>query len=116
MTQDAFHKTLELAADSFFLLPGSEYVTYFPASGAARRIWAVVFRPGAEPMDGLAGGQYEVNEVLVKNNSTDGIASDQVDTGGDKLEVATRSGKKPVTVRIIEILSQDAGMMKLKVI
>lgn len=113
---DSFDETLKLAADSFFLLPGAEYVTYFPITGASRRIQAVVKRPGPEQMDGLSGGQIEVMEVLVKNSSKNGIASDEVNTGGDKLEISLRDGKIPVkTPRITEILSQDAGMIKLKV-
>jgi len=101
MTQDAFDTTLELSADSFFLLPGAGYVTYFPATGEARKIQAVVNYPGPE--------------VLVKNSSSDGIASDEVDTGGDKIKMAPRDGKVPVLMRITRIISQDAGMMKLKV-
>ena len=102
MTQDAFDMTLELSAGSFFLLPGTEYVTYFPASGAARRMQAVIFRSGEA-------------EVLVKNSADGGIASTEVNTGGDKMELDLRAGKRPVTERITEIIDQDAGMMRLKV-
>ena len=111
---DAFDKTLELSADAFFLLPGAEYVTYFPASGDPRRIQAVVNRPGPERIAALGGGR-QVCEVLIKNSSSDGIASDQVDTGGDKIQMAARDGKVPVLMRITRIISQDAGMIKLKV-
>ena len=65
-------------------------------------------------MDDLSGGQREVVEVLVKNSSSDGIASTEVNTGGDELEVSQRDGRTPITMRIVEILSQDAGMLKLK--
>ena len=114
MTQDAFDTTLELSADSFFLLPGSVFVTYFPASGDPRRIQAVVDYPGPERIEELGGGS-EVSEVLVKNSGSDGIASSQVDTGGDKIKMAPRDGKVPVLMRITRIISQDAGMIKLKV-
>lgn len=112
---DAFDETLKLSADSFFLLPGAEYVTYFPASGASRKIQAIVDRIGAEQMDDLSGGQREVMEILVKNSSEDGIASNEVNTGGDKLQVGIRNGTRPVMARVVEILNQDAGMLKLKV-
>ena len=114
MTQDAFDTTLELSADSFFLLPGATYVTYFPASGLSRKIQAVINYPGSEKIAELGGGR-QVSEVLVKNSSSDGIASDEVDTGGDKLKMAPREGMVPVLMRITRIISQDAGMMKLKV-
>lgn len=111
---DAFDKTLEMSADSFFLLPDTEFVTYFPASGDSRRIQAVVNRLGPEQIEALGGGR-QVSEVLVKNSSTDGIASTEVDTGGDKIKMAPRAGSVPVMMRITKILSQDAGMIKLKV-
>jgi len=114
MTQDAFDTTLELSADSFFLLPGTGYVTYFPASGVSRRIQAVIERPGPERIAELGGGR-QVNEILVKNSGSDGIASGQVDTGGDKIKMAPREGMVPVLMRITKIISQDAGMTKLKV-
>jgi len=111
---DAFDKTLELSADAFFLLPGSEYVTYFPVSGASRKIRAVINRPGPERIEEIGGGR-EVSEVLVKNSGTGGIASTEVDTGGDKIKMEPRAGSVPVLMRITKILSQDAGMIKLKV-
>jgi len=114
MTQDAFDTTLKLSADSFFLLPDSEYVTYFPVSGDSRRIQAVVNRPGPERIAEIGGGR-EVGEVLVKNSSSDGIASTEVDTGGDKIKMGPRAGSVPVLLRITKIISQDAGMIKLKV-
>ena len=114
MTQDAFDTTLELSADSFFLLPGAGYVTYFPATGDPRRIQAVIDRPGPERTAELGGGRL-VNEVLVKNSGSDGIASTEVDTRGDKIQMAPRDGARPVLMRITRIISQDAGMIKIKV-
>lgn len=113
---DVFDKTLELSADSFFLLPGIETITYFPASGASREIKAVVNRTGPELPGDFSGGQRDSVEILVKNNSTDGIASTEIDTGGDKAQIGIRGNRRPILMRITEILSQDAGMMKLKVI
>jgi hypothetical protein len=83
---DTFDKTLKAAAESFFLLPGAETVTYFPAAGASRKIKAVISRAGPENMPGVEGGGLPAFEVLVKNHATAGIASDSVDTGGDKIE------------------------------
>jgi hypothetical protein len=91
------------------LLPGAETVTYFPRSGSSRQIRAVITRPGAEQMAGVAGGSAPQFEVLVKNDSASGIASDELDTGGDKVELAGRDGKKPEQVRLIELLNHDAG-------
>ena len=102
---DVFDDTLAAAAGSFFLLPGVETVTYFPVIGSARQISAVVTR--SEP------GRLPVINALVMNSETEGIASEDVDTGGDEIECAKRVGKKPKRLRITEVLNQDAGLMLL---
>ena len=102
---DVFDDTLASAAGSFFLLPGAETVTYYPAAGAGRQISAVITR--SEP------GRMPVINALVINNVTGGISSDEVDTGGDKIEVAKRVGEKPGLLRITEVINHDAGLMLL---
>ena len=111
---DPFDETLQLSADSFFLLPNTELITYFPAGGESRQIRAVVHRPGPEPIDGFAGVSRESVELLVKNHATEGILSSQLNTGGDKVEAGMRDSRRPVKLRIVEILGQDAGMLRLK--
>lgn len=111
---DIFDETLQSSADSFFLLPDAETITYIPKSGLSRQIRAVVNRPGPEQMDDIAGGSRPHHDVLVKNNAADGIASSEVDTGGDTLELGLRVNNRPVVVRITEIINQDAGMILLK--
>lgn len=111
---DIFDETLQSSADSFFLLTGTELITYVPKSGPSRQIKAVVYRPGPEQMDDVAGGSRPHHEVLVKNNAAGGIASSEVDTGGDKLELGLRVNNRPVVIRITGIINQDAGMMLLK--
>lgn len=112
---DAFDETLTASSDAFFQLPGAEYVTYVPASGSARRIRAVIYRPGPEQLAGRSGGSRPAVEVLVRNSSTAGIASTEIDTGGDKINVAANVNEKPETMRIVEVLNHDAGCVLLKV-
>lgn len=102
---DVFDDSLAASAGSFFLLPGAETVTYWPASGDSRQVSAVVTR--SEP------GRMPVINALVMNSSTEGIASDEVNTGGDKIECAKRVSEPPKLLRITEILNQDAGLMLL---
>lgn len=109
MPNDVFERTLKLASGSFFCLPGSCWVTYFPESGTARRIEAVIERPGPE-------GNREVVELLVKNDSSSGISTSEIDTGGDKVEVSQRTNKRPVQLRIVEVLHHDAAMLKIKLV
>lgn len=102
---DVFDDTLASAAGSFFLLPGAETVTYHPAFGDSRQISAVITR--SEP------GRMPVINALVINNVTGGISSEEVDTGGDKIECAKRVGEPPKMLRITEVLNHDAGLMLL---
>jgi len=110
---DVFDDTLSAAAESFFLLPGSETVTYYPALGDGRRITAVVSRGEPEGIPAVEGGSFQGPTILVRNDAAEGIASDTVDTGGDEIEVARRVGNTPKRLRITEILNQDAGLMLL---
>lgn len=110
---DIFDDTLIAAAESFFLLPGTEKVTYFPAAGGSRKIKAVISRIGADSIPGVEGGSLPGFTVLVRNNATAGIDSASVNTGGDKIECAKRVDERPKLLRITEIINHDVGLMLL---
>lgn len=110
---DIFDETIAAAAESFFLLPGSETVTYYPAAGSGRQITAVVFRPEPGRIPDVEGGSLPGPTVLVRNDPDSGIESDKVNTGGDKVDIGPRVGEPPKTLRITEIIKQDAGLMLL---
>lgn len=110
---DIFDDTLTAAAESFFLLPGAEWVDYFPRGGSARRIRAVISRNGPENLPNVAGGSTPQFTALVRNHATLGITSDEVDSGGDTIEVGPRVAEVPKTRRITEVLNHDAGLMLL---
>jgi len=112
---DVFDDTLKAAAASFFLLPGAEWITYRPRTGAARRIRAVVTRSEWIALPGVEGGSRPPFGVLVKNDATNGIDSATVDTGGDELDIAPNVGEPPKAFRPAEIMNHDAGLMFLKV-
>ncbi len=111
----AFEQTLQAAADSFFLLPGAEWILYRPRSGSVRRIRAVVSRADASALPGLSDGSRSQLAILVKNHATGGIRSDAIDTGGDKVDIAPRQGEAPRPMRLTEIINQDAGLMLIAV-
>lgn len=110
---DVFDDTLKAAAESFFKLPGYERILYRPRTGAVRAIKAVVTRNTAENLPGVAGGSGPAFEVLVKNDDTEGIYSQNLDTGGDELDIAPNVGEPPGTFRITELINHDAGLMLL---
>jgi hypothetical protein len=111
----AFDETLVAAADTFFLLPGAEWIDYFPDGGSQRRIQAVITRTGPDSIGQFDGGSRPVYEALVKNDDVAGIASDELDTGGDKLQIAPNVNEKPITVRIVRLINHDAGHVLLLV-
>lgn len=114
------HQAIEDDAVLVFLQPGDfrETVTYIPhrffgeALRADREIQAVVIRD--RYIINTDGFRIPIWEVHVYNNSTDGIASDEIDTGGDMIELPPRDGKEAESRTITDIVSQDHGMLVLE--
>ena len=98
----------------------AESVTYHPhkffgdKKRAPRVINAVVFREAITELtqDGdVVTYRYEVH---VANSAVEGIASIELDTGGDQLEFPTRDGKPPERRSIHTLIGQDHGMLILE--
>jgi hypothetical protein len=62
-----------------------------------------------------AGRQTSVFHVTVRNSATLGVTAAELDTGGDRLDLATRTGLARTIRSIVGIVSQDAGMVTLEV-
>ena len=90
-------------------------VTYKPRVGSEREIQAVVKHLGAEELAGPQIGRTAKMTVKVANDSTKGITSREVDTGGDKIAITQRVGYRVVDRRIIGIIKHDAVWMTLGV-
>ena len=105
-----------LAGDAdMFLATFGEPVIYYPRGGGSRDIVAVVDRNPVGGVSGLPHGSTPRMEVVVKNNSDDGISSSEVNTGGDKIGLDVRFGTTDQARMIKAISWQDAGMMHLEV-
>ena len=102
------------AADSVLGEMSAATITYLPGSGSSRTIEAQISYLGPQPMDGLAGGSRPQFELLVKNNDTGGISSKEIDTGRDKAQVPLRMYRSVKTVRLVEVISQDKAMLRLR--
>ena len=100
---DIFDDTLVSVCDSIDLLPGCEVITYISQSGGNRRIKAVVTR-------------HEDVRILVKNSVVKGISSLEIDTGTDRIEIASRINRVPDSFRIDEIINEDAGFILIKLL
>ena len=92
-----------------------ESVKYKPTGGGgSRTINAVVQRGRPEGLDGADYGHSPLATIFVENNNTTGIASSEIDTGGDMVEYAVRIGETVEDRRITKIVQQDAGMLELE--
>lgn len=110
MTWDA----MVTAAASKFTDCFGESVVYRPRTGAARTIRAIVDRQSYAAIPGLSQGIGPNVTVHVLNSATLGISSTELDTGGDKMDVALRLGKTAETRVIARLVGHDAGMLDLE--
>lgn len=111
---NAADRALQMAVGSALDAFSADTIIYQPRSGAARSIEAIVEYPGPAAINGLSGGSRPVIDIYVKNDSTIGIGSDEIDTGGDKIQVPPRFGRAAVTMRIVRIVSHDKATLHLQ--
>jgi len=107
-------QTLINIAGSLLSSASSATVVYRPGSGPVRSIAAQVTYLLPDAMDGLAGGSRPQFDILVKNDSVMGISIRELDTAMDKISLPPRIGRASITVRIVEVIKQDRGMLLLR--
>lgn len=104
-----------IASDAYTVFTSTddfaEVITYLPRHGSARSINAVVIRESMLEADGIVMPAWTVN---VANDATRGIASDELDLGGDQLSLPPRDGEAATTRTIQHIILQDHGMLVLQ--
>ena len=79
-----------------------------------KAIQAIVERGDAAPVPGAADGLSPQVRLTVANDATEGIASSELDTGGDRVRVAPRVGGEARTMEITRILYHDSGALVLE--
>ncbi len=93
----------------------SETVEYQPRDGsAARTIYAMVEREGYQTDPDSGYGSGPVLKVWVANSDTVGISRDELDTGGDKLNVAVEVGGSMTARPIRRVIEEDPCMLYLE--
>lgn len=110
-----FQTELTATAEEFLDTLGAETIVYLPAGGGERAIGAIVNRDPPAELGEAPHGHSPLAVIVVRNDSTEGISSAELDTAGDKVRYAVRLGKTPKDRRITGIISQDAGMLRLEV-
>lgn len=112
MTNDFDQELIDSAADMVDTC--GESVTYYPKGGGSRAITAIINRGQPGDLDGPPQGVAPRLIIHVANDSSTGISSNEIDTGGDEVKVAVRIGETVQSRRITKIVTMDAGMMELE--
>ncbi|MCX5712123.1 MAG: hypothetical protein NTY47_03495 [Candidatus Omnitrophica bacterium] len=90
----------------------AEEIDYTPKGGTVKMIKAIVNRQRVQPSGEDSGRTLSTQfEILIANDVTYGVAS--INKAGDTVVLAEREGGELVTFRVVDILSQDAGMFHL---
>ena len=91
-----------------------EPAEYFPVNGDCRTIDVLVIRDPLAVASEVGG--VLVNALIVRvKNASDGILAEELDTGGDQLLIALRSGGEPSLRSIVQRLSDANGFLRLLV-
>lgn len=109
-----FDEALIATASAFSDMFG-ETITYKPKAGGSREIQAIVTRREVAGIGDAPHGHTGDLEIDVENDATSGISADEVDKGGDLVNLRVRIGEAARDRRIAGIISQDAGRIVLAV-
>lgn len=114
MPSEFDQELIDTAAEFLTAFGEAEKGTYYPYVGGSREITAIVNRPGPAGLEGAPHGSSPKLSIVVANNATTGISSDEVNEMKDEYKVAVRIGEAAQRKLITKILAQDAGMMELE--
>lgn len=116
MTSD-FDTSFAEAAPHDFTDRMGETITYYPSGGSSRSITGAVVRNPVTEIDAAPGPiNAPFAHIQVIDDSTLGIASDEINTGADEIGYKINIGDAAVSQRpIAKIVSRTGGMMTLEV-
>ena len=106
-----------LARDAFatLLMLHGETVTYRPKVGGSYERQAVVERNPPALFD-AAGNVVAVNAIVrFHNDATTGVDANNLNTGGDKVDISVRYGATLKTQSVFQVVSTDGGVTVLAV-
>jgi len=93
-----------------------ESITYLPHAGGSREIQAIVEREPPAIYDASGNAVMPKAVIRVYNSCRSGIASSEVDPGGDEVEFALNIGDQlPKRMSVMVMQSQDSGVTVLAV-
>jgi len=90
-----------------------ESIKYMPRSGGTRTINAIVEREPPAVFDAAGNAVLPQFIVRVHNSCRSGISSNEIDTGGDTIELPKMVGDiVPTRFSIGQVMSQSGGVMR----
>lgn len=114
-TTGVLNSILATQADNFIEQCGSETIAYQPKGGGSRSISAIIDRNPVSGVPGSPHGRSPKFLIFVKNSTSTGISSAEVNTGGDKISFEPRIGEAAQSRSIQAVQWHDTGMMYLEV-
>ena len=112
----SLHDTIQSDAVNVFANKDdfAEPVVYYKRTGKARPIGAIVVRDSLSILPEDGDTITPAFEIFIPNDIVKGIASDELDLGGDSIAFAVRVGEKPTRRTIMKLLAHDEGMLQLE--
>ena len=92
----------------------AEEVTYYPRTGTARTVDAIVIREALAVLTEDGDAVIPLFEIHVANTETRGITSEELNLGGDRIEFAVRVGGALTRRTITKLVGHDEGMLILE--
>lgn len=90
-----------------------EPVVYYPLTGSSRAVTALVTRDELTVIAETGDVQSQSLTIRVLNDSVLGIASTEVETGGDEIAVALRLGETRVRRAIVRVEADSTGLLRV---
>ncbi len=90
-----------------------ETIIYKPGGVGSRSIEAIVDRQPPASVPPAPQGRSPAFVIVVKNSSTLGISSSELDTGLDRVALAVRLGGAVVNCNIVRRINEDAASLEL---
>jgi hypothetical protein len=110
------HDTIIEDAKKVFANPQdfAEQVVYYKRNGRSRKINAVVERDDSLQLQEASDLATPVFKVRVPNDEVEGIASNELDLGGDQIGLSPRVGEPVERRSIVRLVEHDEGMLVLE--
>ena len=102
------HDTLARSYAKLHHQHSGEWVVYRPKDKPPRRVLAIIKRDYLDPITGMSNGRAPRFEVAIEWHATRGVAVGELDTGGDRFDLALHFGGQPEERHVQRIISEDA--------